>query len=73
MALGLRYFTVNTFNYDGLNKIPDTEYKSIGPLVEMDIGTDTLFLKLNSWYEFISDGNTESERLNMFAEVNWKF
>lgn len=73
VALGLRYFTVNTFNYDGLNKIPDTEYKSIGPLVEMDIGTDTLFLKLNSWYEFISDGTTESERMNMFAEVNWKF
>ena len=73
LAFGVRIFSVNTFNYEGLNRIPDTEYKSIGPLVELDIGSDNLFLKLNSWYEFISDGNTSSERINAMAEMNWKF
>ena len=73
LALGIRIFSVNTFNYEGLNRIPDTEYKSIGPLVELDIGSDNLFLKLNSWYEFISDGTNNSERINATAEMNWKF
>ena len=73
LAFGVRIFSVNTFNYEGLNRIPDTEYKSIGPLVELDIGSDNLFLKLNSWYEFISDGITSSERINAMAEMNWKF
>ncbi len=73
LALGVRIFSVNTFNYEGLNRIPDTEYKSIAPLVELDIGSDNLFLKLNSWYEFISDGTTSSERINAMAEMNWKF
>jgi hypothetical protein len=73
LAAGIRIFNVRTFKYDGLNRIPDTEYRSIGPLVELDIGSDKLFLKFNSWYEFISDGITLSERVNMFAEMNWKF
>ncbi len=73
LAVGVRFFNVNTYNYEGLKRIPDTEYRSIGPLMELDISSDNLILKFNSWYEFISEEQTTSDRINLFAEMNWKF
>ena len=73
-ALGLRYFSLNTFRYDEEQKIPESKFLSIGPLFEMLIGTKMLFLKLDAWYEFISDiSGADRERLNFILAMNWNF
>ena len=73
-ALGLRYFSLNTFKYNKNQRIIDSEFLSIGPLFEIMIGTKMLFLKLNTWYEFISDNsNINRERLNFILTMNWNF
>ena len=73
-ALGFRYFSLNTFSYNDAQRTPDSEFLSIGPLFEMLVGTKMLYLKLNTWYEFISD-NTDivRERLNFILAMNWNF
>ena len=73
-AFGLRYFSLRTFNYKEKDRIPDTRFLSIGPLFEILIGSNSLYLKLNSWYEFISVNNgADRERLNLIFAMNWKF
>jgi len=73
-ALGLRYFSLNTYRYIEGIRVLNSEFLSIGPLFEMLIKTPMLFLKLNSWYEFLSDyGNVERQRLNFLLSMNWNF
>lgn len=73
-ALGLRYFSLNTFRYDKTERIPDSDFLSIGPLFEILIGSKMLFLKMITWYEFISDNsNVDRERLNFILTMNWNF
>ena len=74
IALGLRYFSLNTFRYIEKQRILNSEFLSVGPLFEMLIRTQMLFLKLNTWYEFISDyGNVNRERFNFLLSMNWNF
>ncbi len=73
-ALGLRYFSLNTFNYDKKDRIPDTKFLTVGPLLEIVIGSPSLYLKVNSWYEFISTNDVpDRERANLIVEMSWKF
>ena len=73
-ALGLRYFSLNTFRYNGKIRLIDSEFLSIGPLFEILIGTKMLYLKLTTWYEFISDSNSaDRERMNLMLAMNWNF
>jgi hypothetical protein len=73
-AFGFRYFSLRTFNYEEKDRIPDTRFLSIGPLFEILIGSSSLYLKLNSWYEFISvNEGSDRERLNLILAMNWKF
>ena len=73
-AVGLRYFSLSTFRYDKTERIPDSDFLSIGPLFEILIGSKMLYLKLNTWYEFISDNtNADRERLNFILAMNWNF
>ena len=73
-ALGIRYFSLNTFNYDVKERIPDTKFLTVGPLLEIVIGSPSLYLKVNSWYEFISVNDVpDRERANLIVEMSWKF
>lgn len=73
-ALGLRYFSLSTFRYDKTERVPDSDFLSIGPLFEILIGSKMLYLRLNTWYEFISDNsNVNRERLNFILAMNWNF
>lgn len=74
IAVGMRYFSLNTFRYNKEEKIPDSDFLSIGPLLEILIGSKMLFLKLNSWYEFITDNtNVQRQRFNFILAMNWNF
>jgi hypothetical protein len=74
-GMGLRYFSLNTFKYDELTRIPDTKYLSIGPIIEIIYNIyDSLNLKIDGWYEFISINNIpDQERTNLVMELNWNF
>jgi len=73
-ALGLRYFSLSTFRYDKTERVPDSDFLSIGPLFEILIGSKMLYLRLNTWYEIISDNsNVNYERLNFILAMNWNF
>lgn len=74
IAIGMRYFSLNTFRYNNEEKVPDSDFLSIGPLLEILIGSKMLFLKLNSWYEFITDNtNVQRQRFNFILAMNWNF
>jgi hypothetical protein len=75
MSLGLRYFSLKTFNYNVKNRIIDTEYLSRGPLMEISmLLNDILYLRLYGWYEFISINNDqEREQANLTIQINWNF
>jgi hypothetical protein len=75
MSLGLRYFSLKTFNYDVKEKIIDSEYLSRGPLMEISMQLkDILYLRLYGWYEFIlTDNNQKREQANITMQVNWNF
>ena len=72
---GARYFSLNTFDYEGLTRIPKSQYLSIGPLVEIFYNiTGSLYLKINGWYEFITiDSKSTREQSNLVMALNWKF
>ena len=72
-GLGLRYFSLNTFNYEGIVKLPDTEYESVGPLIEVVYNLNSsLYLKINGWYEFIKTSNVPNrEQSNLIMTLNW--
>ncbi len=73
-ALGFRYFSLKTFKYVESQRLLNSESLSVGPLFEMLISAQMLYLKLNIWYEFISDyGNIGRERFNFLLSMNWKF
>ncbi len=74
-SAGLRYFSLNTYNYEKLNRIPDTEYSSLGPIILININFwKRLNIYFNGHYEFInSSGNPDRQQANLMMEVNWKF
>jgi len=73
-ALGVRYFSLNTYRYNKTVRVLDSDFLSIGPLFEILIGSKMLYLRLDTWYEFISDySNVDRERLNFILAMNWNF
>ena len=75
IGIGLRYFSLNTFNYKNSVRFPDSKYLSIGPLVEILYNLfNSLTIKLDGWYEFITINNDPArERANLITTLNWKF
>jgi len=75
LGAGVRYFSLNTFNYDELTRVPDTKFSSIGPLIEVLYNVySSLYLKFDGWYEFISINDTpDRERANFAMAMNWNF
>ena len=74
-GLGLRYFSLDTYNYEGLTKLPDNDYLSIGPLMNIIFNVySSLYLKIDGWYEFITINKLfEQERANFLMTLNWNF
>ena len=74
-GIGLRYFSLHTFKYDELTRIPDTRYFSYGPLVQILYNViGSLNLLIDGWYEFISINNVPvRERANFVMKLNWNF
>src|SRR3989339_246020 len=68
IGLGIRYFSLETFNYNkGIEKIKISDYRSIGPLAEISYTVgERVNLKFYGWDEVIkSEDNTKPEKANM--------
>ncbi len=73
-GLGSRVFSLLTFNYDGRQKMKDSDYLSIGPLTEiLWLAENTIYFKIYGWYEFITIDNSNRQQANLSFEVNWNF
>lgn len=73
-GLGSRIFSLLTFNYNGRQKIKDSDYLSIGPLTEiLWLAENTIYFKLYGWYEFITVDKSGRQQANLSFEVNWNF
>lgn len=74
-GFGLRYFSLRTFNYDKLTRIPDAHYLSIGPIIELSYFViNSIRLNINGWYEFVTLNDTpDKERVNLVMDLYWNF
>jgi len=71
-SIGLRHFSLTTFNYQGKDKVKDNYFSSIGPFFQINYFiTDRIILDINGWYEFITlqNGNNETTVFNF--TLNW--
>ena len=75
LASGIRYFSLKAYNYKVREKIPDSKYISIGPLMEIFfLIKETLYFRIYGWYEFITANNAPNqEQANFTMQMNWNF
>ena len=73
-SLGLRIYSLNTYNYKRLIKVISSRYISIAPLTEITINLNKLTFYLLGWYEFININNKSyRQQANLSMAINWKF
>ncbi len=73
-GLGLRIYSLNTYNFKGLTKVIDSKYLSVAPLSQISINLDKLTFNLLGWYEFISIYNAaKKQQANLSMTANWNF
>jgi len=74
-SVGIRFFSLSTFNYRSNNKFLDSEFRSIGPIAEILIARSAnLYLKIHGWYEFITINSiSKKEQVNLNVEMTWGF
>ncbi|HED05488.1 MAG TPA: hypothetical protein ENI61_02245 [Ignavibacteria bacterium] len=74
-SLGLRYYSLITYNFNGLKKVVSSSYKSIAPLSEITYSiTNKLNINFYGWYEFITMRNgIHKQQANLTLQMNWNF
>lgn len=71
-GLGSRIFSLATFNYKGKARQKDSDYLSIGPLVDiLWLVKKSIYFRIYGWYEFITVDKIERQQANLSFEVNW--
>ncbi len=75
LSLGIRYFSLNNFNYIGNEKIRNSDYYSVGPVIDIFVLMNRkLYIKIYGWYEFITVSNDfKREQANLSLLMNWNF
>jgi hypothetical protein len=74
-SLGLRFFSLNTFNYKGKELELDSEYSSIGPttIIQSRI-LKKILISLSGYYEFIKLSNSaDKQQATMNFSISWNF
>jgi hypothetical protein len=75
LYLGIRYFSLRTYNYVKNVRVIATDYFSIGPLAGFIIQIAKGFqMKADGWHEFIRhENNIRNEMTNFNMSMNWEF
>lgn len=74
-SVGIRYFSLSTFNYKGKELNLDSEYNSIGPSTIIQARLfNKLSVSLQGFYEFISLTDSENkQQANLNFQISWNF
>ncbi|MFN3872884.1 MAG: hypothetical protein ACK4R9_07770 [Ignavibacterium sp.] len=74
-SVGVRYFSLSTFNYKGKELDLDSEYKSVGPTTSIQARLfKKLIISIQGFYEFISLTNSENkQQANLNFGISWNF
>lgn len=74
-SVGIRYFSLSTFNYKGKELNLDSEYNSIGPSTIIKARLfNKLSVSLQGFYEFISLTDSENkQQANLNFQISWNF
>jgi hypothetical protein len=72
-SIGIRFFSLNTYNFDKKTKVLESRYATTGPLAEiLYLVTDRIYLKFYGWYEFINTGGSiTKEQANLNLQMIW--
>ncbi len=73
LGIGLRYYSLQTYDYSILQLFPVSDYRSIGPSVFASTPvSNKLALNFHGWYEFVQSGdNAEKTRANFTFSFYW--
>lgn len=70
-STGVRYFCLNTFGYKNNEKVLNSEYISLGILMQLNYFVEKNFLKFSYLYEFVNYGQKSKNEIgNMNLEIN---
>ena len=74
-SLGVRYFSLGTFNYKGKDLDLDSEYRSIGPTTAIQSRLfKKLLISLTGYYEFITLTNSNNkQQATINFSISWNF
>jgi hypothetical protein len=74
-ALGIRYFSLDTYKFNNSVKYIDSRYKSVGPLAEIIMSrVHNLSLNFKGYYEIITTTNNPSRDIpNLNCDITWNF
>jgi hypothetical protein len=73
-AFGLRIYSLNTYNYQGLLRVINSRYLSVAPLTKITISLNNLTFYLLGWYEFINiNEGSNRQQANLSMTMNWNF
>ena len=75
LRLGLRIYSLDTYNFKDNIKVIDSKYLSLGPSTEVILAMNSsLSLNFYGWYEFISmSSGPDKQQANMAFQMNWNF
>ncbi len=73
VGLGVRYYSLKTYDYSLLQLFPMSDYTSLGPsLIVTTPFFSAIKLNFHGWYEFIkSDGSSNKKRINFTFSLYW--
>jgi hypothetical protein len=75
ISLGLRIYSLNSYNYQGLTKVLNSSYLSVGPLTEFSLlWSSSLNISLLGWYEFVTNTDqADIQQANLSLNIKWNF
>ncbi len=73
VGLGLRYYSLQTYDYSVLQLFPVSDYTSIGPsMIAATPISNNFSLNFHGWYEFVKSGTTpDKTRINFTFSFYW--
>lgn len=73
-GLGIRFYSIKTYSYQGKRRILQSTYNSIGPSADLYVSLSNLDIRIYGWYEYIKiDKNPLKQQASLFFQMNWKF
>jgi hypothetical protein len=72
LSVGIRYYSLKTFNYNDNQRRILSNFSSTGPLTELILSLNQkLNLRIYGWYEYVSQEQINYNQTNLIMSMNW--